>query len=359
MSWAWIWTLLGAATPAVALGQTYRWRAIDMHIDGPLQSEAHAVHVDVVASVGDISLRDRNTGALLADLLPAGWSSGSPEATRGQLQAGYVSGSNEGSAIVWAGSAEDHVLFDPGQYDPDYWLSAIYDMSDSDFVGYAVGAPDYEKHAMRWLDDPSQFTDLHPAGALTSRAYATDGTLQGGVAMVRVNNVWLSHAALWSGTPESFVDMNPPGAQQSYIEDMAPGVQVGWALMLADLDNHAILWRGTPSWEDLSPTGSHQSYLFGTTGTRHVGRASFGGGFAEAGIWMSDDPDSYHHLEQYLPPEYAGSNANAVHEEGSTIYVVGRATYSTRPHAILWIGTRVDPGGDGAQKQPGSVERRP
>ncbi|MDL1905387.1 hypothetical protein FBT69_11350 [Synechococcales cyanobacterium CNB] len=73
---------------------------------------------------------------------------------------------------------------------------------------------------------------------------------------------------------------------------MAPGAQVGSALLFQPLRDHAILWRDTPeSWIDMHPSfhPNKNSYMFATTGDLHVGRSS-----GRAGIWFGDDPDSFH-----------------------------------------------------------------
>lgn len=98
--------------------------------------------------------------------------------------------------------------------------------------------------------------DLHPAGALSSAAVATDGVLQGGWSDWQLQFVE-THATIWNGTAQSFVDLRPSGGY-SRVVGMAPGVQVGEFVLGGS--NRAALWRGTPqSFLDLNPPGTGMS----------------------------------------------------------------------------------------------------
>ena len=176
--------------------------------------------------------------------------------------------------------------------------------------------------------------DLHPAGATWSDAWATDGFWQGGQAAMQGTIV----AVLWKGTAASAVVMHDPGGsfKTSQINGMAPGTQVGSALLFQPIRDHAILWHDTPeSWIDMHPSfhPGESSYMFATTGDLHVGRSN-----GRAGIWFGDDPDSFHDLHQYVPGSPSGSNADDIAFHAGRIYVAGRATF-TRTQAVVWIGT--------------------
>ena len=147
-------------------------------------------------------------------------------------------------------------------------------------------------------------------------------------------------AVLWQGTAASAVVMHDPGGsfKTSQINGMAPGAQVGSALLFQPLRDHAILWRDTPeSWIDMHPSfhPNKNSYMFATTGDLHVGRSN-----GRAGIWFGDDPDSFHDLHQYVPGSPSGSNADDIAIRAGRVYVAGRATF-TRTQAVVWIGTPV------------------
>ncbi len=103
------------------------------------------------------------------------------------------------------------------------------------------------------------------------------------------------------------------------------------------------MWRGTAeSFVDIAPPGSIASEILATTGTMHAGYSAFAG-FNGAGIWMSDDPESFVDLHEYLPPEYYFSEATDISVVGSTIYVTGIARWGPT-EAWLWVGTIPSPG---------------
>jgi hypothetical protein len=95
--------------------------------------------------------------------------------------------------------------------------------------------------AALWSGTAVSFVDLHPAGALSSWARATDGSRQvGGVQFPGLTG----HAALWSGTAESFVDLNAfLGTNYGGSGAMAIWSDGGTTYVVGSGgDNHAILW---------------------------------------------------------------------------------------------------------------------
>jgi hypothetical protein len=100
--------------------------------------------------------------------------------------------------------------------------------------------------------------DLHPAGNY-AESFATDVAGETQVGWIGAPEYGSSypHAALWKGTPESVVDLHsflPPG----YLHSKALGIDrmtgdiVGYAHF--GFKVHALLWRYTPSVEQLVPS---------------------------------------------------------------------------------------------------------
>jgi hypothetical protein len=86
-------------------------------------------------------------------------------------------------------------------------------------------------------------TNLHPAGATQSNAYAIgpgpSGVQAGGSAIIAN----ASHAALWSGSAASFVDLHPAGATSSGVNGVSGGQQVGSTTIFGS--TLATVWSGT------------------------------------------------------------------------------------------------------------------
>jgi hypothetical protein len=178
--------------------------------------------------------------------------------------------------------------------------------------------------------------DLNPAGGKESLAWATDGVLQGGY--VLWTGSFDNHAVIWQGTAGSVVDLNPPNAA-SEIRAMAPGIQVGFITTAAG--DFGALWRGTAaSFVNLGPPGVTLSKIFATTGAVHAGVMAQGN-LSRAAVNFGT-PNSWVGLQQLLPAPYGGfSQANAVYQDGPTLYVGGWAQNGStgQTEAILWIGT--------------------
>jgi hypothetical protein len=121
-------------------------------------------------------------------------------------------------------------------------------------------------------------TNLHPAQATESRAYATDGARQVGSAIISTRR-----AGLWSGTAASFVDLRPGMAASSEAVGVSGDVQAGRALLSGAF--RASLWSGTAaSWVDLHPAGADRSAVSGVSGNVQAGSADFAG-VRRAGLW--------------------------------------------------------------------------
>ena len=267
------------------------------------------------------------------NLLADGWRSGVVYGMDGPWQVGYVSPYSEftSHAVLWHGSAETGIFLTPGE---PYAGAVAYDVAADQQVGYAGHSGEGEHHAALWHGSAESFVDLHPPEARWSRALATDGLRQGGWASFPAAGEL--HAVLWVGSAESFFDMNPEGARESRIVGMADGVQVGWGLF--GTVEHAVLWRGSPeSFVDMHPSQGYTSRLYDTTGTIHAGYVNYTG-WAEAGIWTGENPESFENLHVYLSADYFASAAYAVSPHKGRLYVAGSASHTSgQPHAVLWM----------------------
>jgi hypothetical protein len=146
------------------------------------------------------------------------------------------------------------------------------------------------------------------------------------------------HASIWSGTAASWVDLHPAGAVASGCFDTNGSQQVGWTR--PGVQAHAAMWAGTAdSWISLHPPGaqSSQANAVSPDGEHQVGQAVFPGSpFTRAVIWRGT-ADSWLDLHSVLPAEYYASYATSVFESDGLFYVGGYAIRDGIQEAILWV----------------------
>lgn len=246
--------------------------------------------------------------------------------------------------------------------------------------------------------------NLHPAGALASRANAVAGNVQGGsISYSDPTYGTLESPVRWAGTAASMQDVRPPGSVGGSILGVSAAVEVGWwwwpyncqvgGQWTTCHSRQAALWQGTPgSHVNMQISGYEYSSIEDTDGVRHAGGASWedasGNTYAIAILWSGFQP-SYQSLHpagvsksgltcldgdrQYgwihtpFPGPvvhaagWSGSAASFtdLHPVGATSssiagagdgQAVGSATFAGVPHAMMWTGdgtTRRDlhPGG--------------
>lgn len=190
-------------------------------------------------------------------------------------------------------------------------------------LGVQVGHVNFgDTHAALWSGNASSFVDLHPDGASDSKAYAVDGSMQGGYVVINTQ----PHASVWSGTAASWLDLNPPGLNPSVIFGMGGGVQVGYVSV--SNKRNAAKWTGTAgSFVNLHPVTATQSAANGTSGDIQVGYAGIGGSnhaskwTGTAGSWVDLHPAG-------------ATSSSATSVAGSKIG--GQATIGGKSHAGLW-----------------------
>jgi len=333
--------VVGSATAA-----QYQWQAVPLHPQEESQSKAFAAYgtrqgglvtTSDPGGPGRAAVWEGSAESWL-DLTPSWAVVGRINGMDGSSQVGQVSPTyGTFHAALWRSTPESAVNLHPGG---GYWASDAKAVVGNMQVGRASHTATGRSHAALWQGTAASFVDLHPAGAEQSHALATDGVLQGGWATLPGGA--RAEAVIWAGTAESVVDLTPPGVDEAKVFGMAPGVQVGLVQNLGE-NPRAALWRGSKeSFVDFSPPGSIASDMYGTTGTVHAGSASFGG-LVQAGVWLSDDPASFVNLHALLPPQFFGSSATGVYQDGDTLYVTGFATRGPS-EAWLWIGTIPTPG---------------
>lgn len=255
--------------------------------------------------------------------------------------------SNAGAGGIWGSQCVGYVggtatLWDHGVAVSLNPSGATYSVAIGVRDGQQVGFANLPiERAILWHGTAASAVNLHPAGAISSFAYATDGTLQGGSATFGGTGTY--HAATWNGSAATFQDLNPSSAYISEILGMAPGQQVGYAQLIGGQE-HAALWSGTAqSFQDFEPTSlpNLSSRLLATTGTEQVGDISVG--LPRATIWFGSR-DNYLDLQQFLPGNFTSSEATSAYRDGSTLYVGGWGQISGQTQAFLWVGTVPAPG---------------
>lgn len=328
---AWFAAFLAAGH---ASAQAWRWHYVDgLEVNGrALPLAAYGDYQGGYAYKGGVPLPVLWKGGsqVAVNLLPQGRSSGQVYAMSADRQVGYAASPNTYHAAAWRGTPESYVDLNPSGFRASY----AYGVRGDQIAGYAKPITTGEPHAVIWAGPADTFTDLHNNTLATmSYAYATDGEYQGGEAAFRAAGQ--IHATLWHGSASTMIDMHPSwgGSTYSEILGMAPGVQVGTAAGIP------VLWHGSAdSAQKMSPRGYTVGELHDTDGTHHVGLAQKNG-TGYAGIWMSDDRDSFVNLGSMIAGDNIwGSNAYAIYSSDTQIVVVGEVRVDDSPsRGVVWV----------------------
>jgi uncharacterized membrane protein len=184
--------------------------------------------------------------------------------------------------------------------------------------------------------------DINPSGNVGSSAYGVNGDNIVGV--VSPLAAGFGHAALWQGPSHAFVDLHPASFVFSYASGASQTSQVGIGFLgepyHADTERHALLWHGSAG----TVIDLHPSSGFSQTGAQAVAgelQAGFGLGVATGGkehamLWQGTASSALdlHSLLAGLGPEFTGSFANGINENGvivGTAFDVNGVSY-----AIQW-----------------------
>ncbi|MBL8760595.1 MAG: hypothetical protein JNL50_04765 [Phycisphaerae bacterium] len=271
----------------------------------------------------------KDSSQVAVKLLPQGRSSGEVFGMSGDRQVGYAASPNVYHAAAWRGTPESYVDLNPTGFRASY----AYAIRGDQIAGYGKVLSTGDPHAIVWTGPTDTLTDLHNNVLATmSYAYATDGEYQGGRAAFR--DVGQVRAALWHGSADTMINMHPTwsGSPISTILGMAPGVQVG------QVGTSPVLWHGTPeSAVRMTPAGYSGGEIHATDGVHHVGDAGKNG-TGYAGIWMSDDPNSFVNLAELVSDDIWASHAKAIYSDSERIVVVGTIRIGLGPYqGVVWV----------------------
>ncbi|MBL8761048.1 MAG: hypothetical protein JNL50_07060 [Phycisphaerae bacterium] len=264
------------------------------------------------------------------DLTPASRSGGQVFGMSADRQVGYAASPNVYHAAAWRGTPNSYVDLNP----TGFWSSYAYAIRGDQIAGYGQVLSTGDPHAIMWTGPTDAATDLHNNTLATmSYAYATDGEYQGGTAAFRGYSQ--IHAALWHGSAETMIDLHPARytGLDSWVLGMAPGVQVG------QIGINPVLWHGTPeSMVAMNPAGyPGGGEIHATDGVHHVGDVGKNG-TGYAGIWMSDDPNSFVNLAELVSDDIWSSHANAIYSDSERIVVVGTIRIGlAAEQGVVWV----------------------
>lgn len=170
------------------------------------------------------------------------------------------------------------------------------------------------------------YTVLHPPTASISAAFAVTGTNQGGFAFVPGTG---DVAVLWTGSAPSWQNLNPTGSTESFVYGAAGSQQAGSARIGGVVQ--AGIWSGSAgSWNSLHPAGSTASVAFATSGSQQAGVAHFNG-FGHAGIWTGT-------AGSWIDLHPTGAAFSFAHATNGT-QQAGYAAINNSNHAGIWSGT--------------------
>jgi hypothetical protein len=197
-------------------------------------------------------------------------------------------------------------------------------------VGVAYGSiTGNEIHSALWRGSAGSYIDLHPAGFTSSSAYATNGTQQVGEG-VRPHSGTGERALLWSGSAASVVDLHPAWLVRSSAYGTDGVQQVGTGESSDGQVTSALLWNGTAeSCIDLGGDGPFAA-AYGVRNGQQVGTA--GGTNDHAALWRGA-PFTYVSLHPAGYLESIALDTDGTHQVG-----YGQTTESQH-YALLWNGT--------------------
>ncbi len=182
-------------------------------------------------------------------------------------------------------------------------------------------------------------TNLHPEGALSSRAYGTDNGQQVGNAVFGSSSGF--RASLWYGTSLSWVNLHPGGAAASQAYGIHNGQAVGYVQNDSTSYARASLWESgiSTSVVNLHPTGSdiRGSTVYGIHNGQQAGNILLEGDYSTFSLATSwgGAATSYVDLSGFTR-----SVALAVHDGVQVGYAdFTNAENGWRQRARLWSGT--------------------
>lgn len=200
-------------------------------------------------------------------------------------------------------------------------------------AGYAQLGPTVGHiRASLWNSTALSWTNLHPVGTVYSIAFGADSAQQVG----EVFPTGLPHAALWTGTVASWVDLNPPPTD-GYVHSseafaVRAGKQVGYLIAVGGV-NSAALWSGSAATlVNLHPPGAYSSWAHGVSDGQQVGRVQLVPGGAQNACLWTGSASSFVNLHPAVADNSQALAVRAGRQVGSVIFGGVR-------RASLWTGT--------------------
>ena len=304
----------------------------------PVGGQAFAVYNGIVAGVdaNQPTVWTNNGTTTIHLRLPPGYSTGT--------NATYAIWGNQVGAFAFNNNDQaDHAVLWNGTGSPPVDLGA-FSQVNAIYNGVQAGA---SGNAALWRGTAASLISLSPPGAtFNSRATGIWGS--------EVSGTWYRsptgsdpHAALWTSLDSSgFVDLTQPSFIKSDALAVSRGQVAGWAIIV-NAGKHAGFWTNSAaSFQDLAPSGTTASELFGTNGTQQVGDVSLlpGGGSlpvdSHAAVW-SGTAASYEML-----PSPQGSNysiAFAIDGRGDIVGEAGTQRAGTIGNIVpvMWLPHRL------------------
>jgi hypothetical protein len=309
------------------------WTVVSLHRNDVEASYANAVHGGRQAGFVIVGGRYRacvwsGSAASFLDIAPAGQPVVHSQANH--IEGGRVVGEayifdgvyGTNRATMWDLSSGSRIDLHPA----NALSSAAYRTDGGQQVGQCNG------YACYWTGSSDSYVNLGPAIANASVAYGVSNGRQAGY--VNIGDTW--HASVWSGTADSWVDLHPTAVHHSWALGISQNQQAGFVEINSTL--HASTWRGSAAtWIDLNPPNAAYSIAFALSLGMQVGLADVGGTW-HASLWKGT-VQSWVDLHQFLPPTFTYSEARDIWRDGATIYVVGSGfnTVTETDEALMWI----------------------
>ena len=270
-------------------------------------------------------------------LHPPGWYGSEARGLSGNQQVGFARQGMGGPdrALLWTGTSDSRIDLTP----PGFVSALAMAAAPGQQVGFGEPEGAGYQHALLWCGTAESAIDLHPSDFNASRALATNGTHQGGYSTY----LGWDRAMLWSGTADSAVNVHPDGWTHSRILGMSADQQVGYVRhepLAQDIVHHAALWHGqTAGWIDLNPNGFVISEAVAAANGMQVGHGSTAGNsphyMTRALLWTSGARSAVD-LHTLLPPEFVGSKATGIDDEGRIVGLAYRGPYGAA-YAVMWV----------------------
>jgi hypothetical protein len=174
-----------------------------------------------------------------------------------------------------------------------------------------------------WSGSASSFVSLHPVGAEESVVQG----MAAGEQVGELRTAGLSRAAMWHDTPQSVVDLHPRSALRSSANATDGARQVG--SVFDGTSTHAVMWSGSAdSMVNLTAGRPGYSYATDIAGHEQVGAHN-----GHPVLWRDTSASMID-----LLPDWGGGGEAAAAVEGVQVGTVSEAG-AQRYHAVVWFGS--------------------